>query len=348
MDRPTSIAVIGAGLMGQRHAEHIRQDAKASLFAIVDPAPAAKAFAQTIRASWFPDFATMMAAGRPDGVVIATPNHLHVSQGLAAVAAGIPALVEKPIADSVAAATVLVEAAEKARVPLLIGHHRRHNPMIQRARSIVESGKLGRIVTVHAFFWVMKPDEYYDTQWRREAGGGPVMLNLVHDIDLLRYLCGNIAAVQAFQSSAVRGFAVDDTTVVNLRFANGALGTVNVSDTAIAPWSWELTAGESPVYPQSGQCCYFIAGTQGSLAIPRLEVWSNADKASWWEPLQVERIIAVGEDPLPRQIRHFCRVISGEEQPLVSGREGLAALTIIEAIQRAARNGECVQTAPAR
>lgn len=339
MANPVRLAVLGAGLIGKRHIEQVVAAPESVLHAIVDPSPAGKSLAEQHRVPWFSDFAAMLAAGQPDGVVIATPNALHVTHGLQAIAAGIPALVEKPLADDIAAGIRLVEAGEKAGVPVLTGHHRRHNPMIQRAKAIIDAGKLGRIVTVHGFFWLMKPDDYFDIPWRRELGAGPVLMNLAHDIDLLRYLCGEVETVQAFQSNAVRNNAVDETTVVILKFASGALGTVNVSDTVVAPWSWEQTTGENPAYPHTDQTCYHIGGTHGSLSVPRLELWTNEARRSWWEPFKVERIVAANADPLLLQIQQFCRVIRGEEKPLVSGREGLATLRAIDAVIRAARSG---------
>ncbi|MGL5736560.1 MAG: Gfo/Idh/MocA family protein, partial [Beijerinckiaceae bacterium] len=278
--------------------------------------------------------------GRPDGVLIATPNRLHRAHGLEAVAAGLPALVEKPLADTIADGAALVAAAEAAGVPLLTGHHRRHNPMIRRAKETIEAGKLGRIVTVHGFFWLMKPDDYFETPWRRAKGAGPVLMNLIHDIDLLRYLCGEIEAVLAFQARTIRQNEVDETTALTLRFASGALGTVNVCDTVVAPWSWEQTTGENPAYPHTGENCYFIGGTHGSLSIPDLALWRNPAKRSWWEPFEATRIVAAVEDPLRLQIRQFCRVIRGEEPPLVSGREGLNTLKVIDAVFRAAQSGQ--------
>jgi predicted dehydrogenase len=161
-------------------------------------------------------------------------------------------------------------------------------------------------------------------------------------MDLLRHLCGEVRCVQAFESNAVRGYPVEDTAVILLRFENGALGTVTVSDTIVAPWSWELTTGENPAYHQTDQSCYHIGGTHGSLALPKLEVWQNKEKRSWWEPVYAERFPFVFEDPLRVQIRHFCRVIRREEQPLVSGREGLNSLKLTAAVKEAARTGELI------
>ena len=214
--------------------------------------------------------------------------------------------------------------------------------MIRKAREIIESGRLGRVLTLHGEFWLMKPDDYFDVAWRREPGAGPVLVNLIHDVDLFRYLCGEVATVQAQESNAARGNAVEETAAILLRFASGVLGTVSVSDSVVAPWSWELTSGENPAYPQQDQACYKIGGTAGSLAIPQLEVWSNPGKRSWWEPLTRERVPYQPADPLKLQIRHFCAVIRGAATPLVSGREGLNTLKVIEAVKDSARTGALV------
>jgi predicted dehydrogenase len=334
---------MGAGLIGRRHIEHIIAEPKAELHSIVDPTEAGREFAAKMDCPWFPDFAAMTAKGKPDGILIATPNQLHVTHGLDAVAAGLPALVEKPLSDDLITGQKLVDAAEKAGVPLLTGHHRRHNPMVQRAKEILESGKLGKLIIAHAFFWLMKPDGYFDQEWRRKKGAGPVMLNMIHDIDLLRHFCGEVEAVQAIQSNAVRGYEVDETTVVSLRFVSGTLGTLSASDTVVAPWSWEHTTGENPAYPKTDQLCYLLGGTKGSLSIPRLDLWSNKTKPSWWEPFSVERTVSAEIDPLRLQIQQFCNVIQGKEKPLVSGREGLMTLKVIDAIQLAAVSGAMIK-----
>ncbi len=336
------IAVQGVGLIGRRHCEHIAANPDTVLSALIDPMPAARAVAEQYNVPLFSSFDEMLDRHRPDGLIIATPNALHVSHGLAAVAAGIPVLVEKPLADDLASGRSLVEAAEQSGVALLVGHHRRHNPMIQSAKAMVASGRLGEIVAVHGSFWLSKPDDYYDVAWRREPGAGPVLVNLIHDVDLLRYLCGEVVAVQAMVSNMQRGFAVEDTATVLLRFANGALGTVTVSDTIPAPWSWEMTTGENPAYPQSDQSCYLIGGSLGSLSIPRLEFWSHQGERNWWKPMVSERTTLIAQDPLRLQISHFAKVIRGDEAALVTGREGLKTLEVIEAIKEAARLGETV------
>jgi predicted dehydrogenase len=342
MSKPVRLAVMGAGLIGKRHIEHIVERPEASLASIIDPMPAARDLAQRLNVTCYASFADIPRDDRPDGVIVATPNQMHVANGLECIEAGIPALIEKPIADDVAAAQTLVEVADRKGVILLTGHHRRHNPMIQRAKAEIDSGRLGEIISVHGMFWLIKPDEYFEPAWRREKGAGPIFLNLIHDIDLLRYLCGEIVSVQASQSNKVRGNAVEETAVIILHFASGALGTVNVSDTVQAPWSWEFTTGENPAYTRTSETCYQIGGTQASLAIPQLDLWHHPRKPSWWAPLEHERLGFAAQDPLGLQVANFCDVIRGIAKPVVSGREGLNTLRVIDAVKRAAESGRLV------
>ncbi len=104
-------------------------------------------------------------------------------------------------------------------------------------------------MSVEATCWLAKPDDYFEVAWRREAGAGPIFTNLIHDIDLMRALCGDVTSVQAIETNAIRGHAVEESAAVLLRFENGALGTLNVSDATVAPWSWETTSGENRGFP---------------------------------------------------------------------------------------------------
>ena len=336
------IAVAGAGLIGRRHIDAIAATPGTELHAIVDPSDAAGDHARSAGIDWYRSLSGLLAASKPDGIVLATPNQVHVENGLECVAAGVPALIEKPLATDLHAGRDLVVAGEAAGVPLLVGHHRRHNPLIAAAKARIEGGALGTLVAAHGMFWLMKPDDYFDTGWRRQPGGGPIFLNLIHDVDLLRHLVGEIVSVQALVSSAVRGNEVEETAALVFRFDNGALGTFSLSDTIVSPWSWELTAAENPAYPPTGQSCYFIGGTHGSIELPNAKIWTNPNARSWWEPISATRYPVSHEDPLARQIAQFVRVIRGEEPPLVSAREGLKTLEVIDAVQRSALSGQTV------
>ena len=339
---PARIAVIGAGLIGRKHLAILKEDPAFAVAGIADPAPQAEAYAREQGFAHFADTEALLDKTRPDGVIVAGPNATHRASALACIARGIPAIVEKPIADTVADALAIVAAAEKAKVPVLTGHHRRHNPILQAARDFVARGGLGRLVAVNATSLCRKPDDYFDVAWRREPGGGPLLINAIHDIDCLRMICGEIESVQATAANAARGFPVEDTAAAVLTFANGALGTLIVSDGAATPWSWELSSRENPVYPSETEDCFLIAGTKGGLAVPTLHHWSYDGGGAWMDPLTRRTLDVTRADPYPRQLHHFARVIRGEQAPLIDVAEGTRTLAATLAIAESAKTGRPV------
>ncbi|SFC20731.1 Gfo/Idh/MocA family protein [Tropicimonas isoalkanivorans] len=342
MAHPTRLAVAGTGLIGLRHVEAILKADGVELAGVMEPNPEVRAHAEALGAKGYASLDELLSEGGADGVIVAVPNQLHEQVAGTCIDAGLPVLVEKPLTDDVAAGERLLARAGEAGVAVLTGHHRRHNPLIRKALEIVRSGELGALSTVQAQTWFLKPDDYFDAEWRRKKGAGPVYLNLIHDIDLLQALCGPVARVHAMESNAVRGNEVEETAVVLLRFASGLLGTVNVSDAAAAPWSWELTARENAHYPATAENCYWIGGTRGSLALPNLAVWHHTDDRGWWGPIGFTKPIFSFEDPLVLQAAHFGAVIRGEEAPIVSGADGLSALKVIEAVKLSAATGSSV------
>ncbi|MER1968987.1 Gfo/Idh/MocA family oxidoreductase [Castellaniella sp. GW247-6E4] len=346
MIQKLKIAILGAGLIGRQHILRIQASASCVLSAVVDPMPAARVLAAEIGVPYFENLAQLFAAGRPDGVVIGTPNALHVEQALECLAAGVPALIEKPVAHTLAEGERLVRAVGAADVPFLVGHHRAHSPIMALARDAVRSGRLGRLVAVTGSAMFCKPDDYFvEAPWRKQPGGGPILINMIHEIDNLRALCGEIVEVQATVSNATRGFEVEDTAALCLRFDSGVLGTFLVSDTVASPRSWEQTSQENKAYDTyPDEDCYILAGTVGSLAVPtmRLRTYASAADRSWWKPFETHVLDLHREDPLALQIEHFAAVIRGEAQPLVSVRDGVQNLRVVEAIGQAAREGRRV------
>lgn len=346
----TRIAVAGAGLIGLRHIEEIQKSKNETLASIVDPSTKAAELAQQVGVTIYPSLEELFANDKPDGVILATPNQMHVSQGLECIAAGVPVLVEKPLGDTVESAQRLVEAAEKVNHKLLVGHHRPHSPILHKAVEIIKSGVLGTIVGVmgSAVFYKPDADGYFDApyEWRKMPGGGPILINMIHEVGNLRAMVGEIVAVHAFSSNATRGFQVEDTVSINLRFANGALGSFLLSDTGACPRSWEQTSQENKSYPTyPDEDAYVIVGSKGSLSVPtmRLKTYANDEDRSWWKPFECSQIELERADPLARQIEHFGELIRGGAEPLVSGRDGLQNLRVTEAISKAAKTGKVIE-----
>lgn len=341
MHSPLRIALIGAGNMGQQHCQHLKTLTEARLCAVADPGPLAAGIAAQWQVAYYPDHGLMLEQARPDAVIVANPNNLHVGTALDCLEAGVPVLLEKPVGVHLDEARELVAAVKSSGVPVLVGHHRRHNPLIVRAHALVRGGALGRLTTVTALWQLQKPDSYFEIPWRREPGAGMLLTNLIHDLDLLRHLCGEVHQVQAVTSNAVRGFANEDCAAVLLQFANGALGSLTGSDAVAAPWSWELDSGENPVYPrQADQPCYLLAGTAGALSIPQLKRWQYAEAgAGWHQPLLAVEEPFTAAEALRLQLQHFVSVARREVEPLVSVADAARTLALIEAIREAAVTG---------
>ncbi|MBU6437135.1 MAG: Gfo/Idh/MocA family oxidoreductase [Betaproteobacteria bacterium] len=344
---PVRIAVVGAGAIGRKHLALVEASTACTLAAIVDPSPAAGELARAHHLPWFRTLTELLASDRPAGAIVATPNTLHVDNALECIAAGVAVLVEKPISHSVREAEKLCHAVDSTGARVLIGHHRAHSPTLAKARDVIREGRLGRLVAATGTALFHKPERYFaDAPWRRQLGGGPILINLIHDIGNLRSLCGNIVAVQAFGSNATRGFDVEDTAAIALRFASGALGTLLLSDCAASARSWEQTSKENKDYAAyDDEDCYLIAGTLGSLAIPtmRLKTYPDHDRCSWFEPFEASSVAVDRRDPLALQLEHFCALTRGEVAPLVSARDGLLNLRVVEAIAQAAREGVIVE-----
>ena len=213
-DAATRLGLIGAGLIGARHAQLIRDDPDLILAGIADPSAAARALARQHGVAHYDDVRGLIEREALDGVIVAAPNRLHGPIGLACLERGLPLLVEKPIADTFEAGAALVAAAERQGLPLLVGHHRRFHAMVEATHAMLGAGEIGDLVAVSAMWATRKPDALFRGRpWRHAAGGGPVLINLIHDIDCLRHFAGEIEEVHAIASNARRGFEVEDTAV---------------------------------------------------------------------------------------------------------------------------------------
>ena len=341
-----NIALIGAGLIGREHASLIVAHRELNLVGICDPSPAAGMLARQLSVGHWSDYEAMFKEVVPDGAIIALPNHLHAAAALACIDRGVACLVEKPVAETIAAGLRVAEASERADVPVLVGHHRRHSPDIREAKRVINAGELGPLVAVNGMTLFDKPDAYFDAAWRREPGGGPLLINLVHDLDALRYLVGEIESVHAFTSSAVRGFEVEDTASVAIRFVSGVLGSFVISDATVSPWAWEYTSGQALLHPTQPGPCLFISGRKAALSVSDMYLWRHATEGEHWQhPLVREHRPGDGSRTYVNQLDHFAAVIRREVEPLIPARDGVATLAATLAVEKAARENRAVTLA---
>ncbi|WP_151719514.1 Gfo/Idh/MocA family protein [Gemmobacter serpentinus] len=338
------IAVIGAGAIGRTHIETLARMQGLHLAAIVDPMPAAQALAESLNVPCLPDIASLIDSGLARGAVVATPNETHEPVSSALLRAGLPVLLEKPIAESLEAALRLIAVGDETGIPLLIGHHRRHNPIIRAAHDAIKAGAIGDLVMATVTCSLAKPDSYFEAAWRRTPGaGGPLLINLVHEIDLLRHFFGEIAVVQAISSRDRRSFAVEDTAAVCLRFVGGGLATLCISDAAVGPWAWDLSAGENPArFPAHLVTPHLYAGSRAGLSLPDLALWQPPGNPDWTVELQPQRLPVTLADPYEAQLAHFVDLIRDGGTPRVSARDATANLILLDAIRLAAETGQQV------
>lgn len=341
------IVLVGPGLIGKQHLRLLRENSEVDLMAIVAPEDEENLrISATNRVPLFGRLEDCLKSFSPDGVIIASPNAFHFQQACVCIKFNVPVLIEKPITATLDEGKALVELAHKYNSKVLIGHHRAHSPLMKSARDLIHSGRLGRLVAIIGSAQFHKPTQYFlDGPWRTKPGGGPILINLIHEVGNLRSLIGEVDAVQAFSSSGIRGHEVEDTVSINFRFKNGVLGTFMLSDTAATPWSWEQTSQENPSYPSySDSECYSVSGTRGSLSIPsmRLKYHPEPVEPSWWTPFEEETITVSRQDPLACQLAHFVKVIKGESLPLVSERDGYQNLLITEAVRESANTNSIV------
>ena len=336
---PTKLAIIGLGLMGSRHVEILQSFNGCELVGVCDLDPDLRNIADRHGVPFFQDIDEMLDSTKPDGAILATQSAAHVETFEACARRGVHALIEKPVADATETALRIAELADATNTRVLVGHHRRHNPLVKAAHDVVTSGQIGDLLAVSMMWTLMKPDGYFDIGWRSvRPDGGPVLINFVHELDILRYTCGEIDQVFAQGRSKARGFEVEDSVSISITFRSGAVATILGSDAVTAPWSYEATTGENPLYFNVPENCYYFTGTEGALAFPQMELWKYPDskRRGWQHPMRKAVVDVKRGDSLTLQLDHFCDVVRGTRPPLVDARDGArslaAALAVLESI----------------
>lgn len=290
------IAVVGAGpFVGMQHCAAVRGLASrgVELACVCQRRKNDTAAASHFKVPLYTNVAEMASREQLHGVVIAAPTHDHLPlvesciKGAQARQAELghgrlelrALLVEKPICEDLPTAMRLVDLAEKAGIKILVGHHRRHSAYAKRARDLVASPEFGPLRGMTGEFAILKPESYFAAPYRRQKGkGGPLLVNLVHDIDLLRYITGReVAQVFTFMSSAARNHECEDTGAVTLVMDHGAVASFFFSDVTPSPWNYEFTTGENPKYPPNPgndpKDCYHFLGAFKSLGFPSMRLF---------------------------------------------------------------------------
>lgn len=335
------MVVVGAGVIGKRHLSSIAASGHAELVGIVDMVPEAEAVAGEAGVPLFANMPAMLDAVSPEGVIVSTPTIHHLQPVLQALDAGAHVLVEKPITATLDEAEQIIAKSETADRHVLVGHQRRYYGLVHKTRELVQGGGLGRFLSVNGQWTVKKANDYYDADWRKERAAGPVLTNLIHEIDCLRYICGEITSISAETSNGVLGYEKEDVAACVMRFENGGLGTFLLSDQSPSPWGWELGTGENPAFPPTGMNCCRFMGTEAALEFPNLILWRHQDGPTSWDHLIDSTTIPIPfEDAYIAQCQHFSAVIRGDETPRITARDGANTLRATLAVLEAAETGQ--------
>jgi predicted dehydrogenase len=276
-----------------------------------------------------------------DAVIIATPNETHREFVEECASRSYPLLIEKPLASTLPDGRAMVQVIAKNRVPALMGHHRRFSAGVRRLKHLIDGNAIGRPLVAHLMAILDKPDSYFcptnGSSWRTRklSGGGPLLINSIHEVDILRFLFGEWTEVAGFADNKGRGFEVEDTAVLCIRFRNGVLATINVTDISPSFFSYERTMKENPLYvPYDGDCGWFF-GTEATLTFPRFQRVAATQQKGWSHALDL-RILADASaaptDPLKEELRHFISVARGEVFPCVTVEDGLRNLEAVLAV----------------
>ena len=193
-----NIIVVGAGLIGARHAQSVQNHSQCHLVGVVDPN---RDLHLDPKMTYY---TAMQAITDPvDGAIIATPTHLHSEHGQFAAQNGWDILIEKPVTETLQQAKAINKVVALTGVASLVGHHRRYHKSLQDLKHLITRGEIGDPVTATLIWAMRKPDAYFEGNWR-STGGSHVMINLVHGVDALRFVFGDICAVRALGSANIQ------------------------------------------------------------------------------------------------------------------------------------------------
>ena len=344
---PISIAVVGAGMIGRKHISVVQQSKHASLAAVVDPTQAGRDVARMHDCEHFSTVQDLLkSASKIDAAIICTPNETHVAISEQFAAHGVHLLIEKPISPNVAEGRRLLEVCKDHSVKVCVGHHRRFHASIEAAKNLLDAGTIGRVLGVSGLWASLKPDAYFEEngRWRAAEEGGVVLINLVHDLDLLQYFFGPIVRVYAEQAPSTRGNVTEEGVALTLRFENGVVGTFLALDNSPSPFSMERGTGENPVFPFTGKDCYRVFGSKGVLSVPDGTLSTPIDTARGWNSeLNEQKLQWEKTEVYEKQLENLVGVVRGHEEPKCSGAAGSAAVAACDAVRRSLITGMPVE-----
>ena len=338
INRKIRIAIVGCGRISKNHFESLKkhQD-NIELISICDTQQTIlSVHEKKYNVKGYLDLDDMLKKEDLDLTVICTPSGVHADQTELCAKRGVNVMTEKPMATRWNDGVSMVKVCDKAGVRLFVVKQNRSNPTLQLLKRAVKENRFGKIHMVHLNVFWTRPQEYYDqAPWRGtwEFDGGALMNQASHYVDLLDWLIGPIDKVQAMMSTT-RDIEVEDTCVLNVKWRNGALGSMNVT---------MLT------YPKNFEGSITILGEKGTVriggvAVNDIQHWEfdvpkDYDKTVQEASYQTASVYGFGH---PLYYNNVIEVLRGNIEPETDGREGLRSLEVLIAAYLSARDGKII------
>ena len=339
-DRKIRFAVVGCGRISKTHFDTLKQHAaRADVVAVCDTDPVALNHAEKATgARGYGSLDAMLATSTDiDCVVLTSPSGLHPSQAIRAASAGVHVVTEKPVATRWHDGLAMVRACDAAGIRLFVVKQNRRNRTLQLLKRAIEADRFGRIymVTVNVFW--SRPQSYYDSAaWRGtwEFDGGAFMNQASHYVDLLDWLIGPVESVHSFLGTLARHIEVEDTGVANIRWRNGALGSVSVTMLAHARnFEGSITVlGEKGTVRLGGVAVNEVQHWHFETPDPDDELVKNAS-------YETTSVYGYGH---PLYYDNVIKALRGEAPAETDGREGLRSLELLIGIYLSARDGKTI------
>ncbi|HTU21119.1 MAG TPA: Gfo/Idh/MocA family oxidoreductase [Gemmataceae bacterium] len=353
-------ALVGCGKVGQIHAAALASLPESQLVAVCDQSDdRAAGFAARFQVQAFTDIHALLRDARPQALLIGTPHPLHVAPALAAAAAGVHVLVEKPLAATLADCDAMIAATHRAGVRLGVISQRRFYEPVRRMKEAIDAGKIGRpILGVFEMFSWRDRAYYQSDPWRGRwdtEGGGVLVNQSPHMLDLLQWFMGDIEEITGTWGNLNHPYIeVEDTALAMLRFKNGGLGSV-VASLSQKPGLWTRVhvhgSNGASVGVETDRGATFVAGVSDIAEPPLNDVWSIPGEEHRLADLQTEdrarfRQINATTHYHALQIQDFLRAILEDRPPLVTGEDGRAVVAMFTAIYRSQRERRPIQFPP--
>lgn len=314
-----NIAVVGCGRIAQVYLEACRSIETINLLAVVDTNPdTAKSVAEEFQCRYFFDYKTMLKKENPDAVIVCTPPHIHFELTMHALSKGKHVLCEKPFAIVPKEAREMVNMSKEKNKLLMMASKFRFVEDIIKAKGIIESGILGEIILFENVFCAHVDMKSRWNSNKRISGGGVLIDNGPHSVDIARFLVGPINAIQAQHGRQIQHIEVEDTSRLYFKTTNGVMGTIDLS--------WSIN--------KDNEYYINVYGTEGSIHVG----W-HASKY-YRHNKSEEFIFGKGYNKLEafkRQLEHFIRSLNGKEEPIINGTDAIESVKVIETAYRSSQ-----------